>query len=129
MQKLVGIFRVEGDLQQALQELEKLKERARHMHVEGSRMFNPGWHLAHDLGSMLTIAEAVTRSAIARRESRGAHSRIDYPSLDAATWGKQNNIIWSQNGAMSLRQEPVAAMPEELQKILAEEAEATAGAR
>ncbi|HZP34068.1 MAG TPA: succinate dehydrogenase flavoprotein subunit [Candidatus Acidoferrales bacterium] len=129
MQKLVGIFRVEGDLQQALQELEKLKERARHMHVEGSRMFNPGWHLAHDLGSMLTIAEAVTRSAIARRESRGAHSRIDYPSLDAATWGKQNNIIWSQNGAMSLRQEPVSAMPEELQKILAEEAEATAGAR
>ena len=129
MQKLVGIFRIEGDLQQALQELEKLKERARHMHVEGSRMFNPGWHLAHDLGSMLTIAEAVTRSAIARRESRGAHSRIDYPSLDAATWGKQNNIIWSQNGAMSLRQEPVAAMPEELQKILAEEAEATAGAR
>jgi len=129
MQKLVGIFRVEGDLQQALQELEKLKERARHMHVEGSRMFNPGWHLAHDLGSMLTIAEAVTRSAIARRESRGAHSRIDYPSLDAATWGKQNNIIWSQNGAMSLRQDPVAAMPEELQKILAEEAEATAGAR
>jgi succinate dehydrogenase / fumarate reductase, flavoprotein subunit len=129
MQKLVGIFRVEGDLQQAMQELNKLKERARHMHVDGSRMFNPGWHLAHDLGSMLTISEAVTRSALARRESRGAHSRIDYPSLDADTWGKQNNIIWSQNGAMALRQEPVPAMPEELQKILAEEAEATAGAR
>jgi succinate dehydrogenase / fumarate reductase flavoprotein subunit len=126
MQKLVGIFRVEGDLQQALQELEKLNERANHMHVDGSRMFNPGWHLSYDLKSMLTIAQAVTRSALARRESRGAHSRIDYPSLDA-TWGKQNNIISSQHGAMELRQEPVVPMPEELQKLLAEEVEATAG--
>jgi succinate dehydrogenase flavoprotein subunit len=123
MQKLVGIFRNEGDLQQALQELEKLNERAGHMHVEGSRLFNPGWHLAYDLKSMLTISEAVTRSALARRESRGAHSRIDYPSLDAVTWGQQNNIISSQRGAMALRQEPVPAMPEELKQILAEEAE------
>ena len=126
MQKLVGIFRTEGDLQQALQELDKLKERARHMHVDGSRMFNPGWHLSYDLQSMLTISEAVTRSALARRESRGAHSRIDYPALDA-TWGKQNNVISSQHGAMELRQEPVVPMPEELQKLLADEAEATAG--
>ena len=126
MQKLVGIFRTEGDLQQALEELQKLKERARHMHVDGSRMFNPGWHLAFDLTSMLTISEAVTRSALARRESRGAHSRIDFPSLDAS-WGQQNNIIASQHGAMQLRQEPVAAMPEELQKLLADEVEATAG--
>jgi succinate dehydrogenase / fumarate reductase, flavoprotein subunit len=122
MQKLVGIFRTEGDLQEALQELQKLNERARHMHVDGSRMFNPGWHLSFDLRSMLTIAEAVTRSALARRESRGAHSRIDYPSLDA-TWGQQNNILSDQNGAMMLRQEPVSPMPQELQKILAEEAE------
>jgi succinate dehydrogenase / fumarate reductase flavoprotein subunit len=126
MQKLVGIFRVEGDLKEALQELEKLNERARRMHVDGSRMFNPGWHLSYDLKSMLTISEAVTRSALARRESRGAHSRIDYPSLDA-TWGKQNNVIASQKGAMMLRQEPVSAMPEELQKLLADEAEAVAG--
>ena len=126
MQKLVGIFRVEADLQQALQELEKLTERARRMHVDGSRMFNPGWHLSYDLQSMLTISEAVTRSALARRESRGAHSRIDYPSLDA-TWGKQNNVISSRRGAMMLRQEPVPAMPEELQKLLADEAEAVAG--
>jgi succinate dehydrogenase / fumarate reductase, flavoprotein subunit len=122
MQKLVGIFRNEGDLQQALQELDKLKERAKHMHVDGSRLFNPGWHLSYDLKSMLTISEAVTRSALARRESRGAHSRIDYPSLDA-TWGQQNNIISSQRGAMALRQEPVPGMPQELKQILAEEAE------
>jgi succinate dehydrogenase / fumarate reductase flavoprotein subunit len=125
MQKLVGIFRTEGDLQQALTELEKLNERARRMHVEGSRLFNPGWHLSYDLKSMLLISEAVTRSALARRESRGAHSRIDYPALDAATWGKQNNVISAQRGAMTLRQEPVPAMPEELQKLLADEVEAT----
>jgi succinate dehydrogenase / fumarate reductase flavoprotein subunit len=125
MQKLVGIFRTEGDLQQALTELEKLNERARRMHVEGSRLFNPGWHLSYDLKSMLMISEAVTRSALARRESRGAHSRIDYPALDAATWGKQNNVISAQRGAMTLRQEPVPAMPEELQKLLADEVEAT----
>jgi succinate dehydrogenase / fumarate reductase, flavoprotein subunit len=109
-----------------LQELDKLNERARRMHVDGSRMFNPGWHLSYDLKSMLTISEAVTRSALARRESRGAHSRIDFPSLDA-TWGKQDNVIASQNGAMMLRQEPVPAMPEELHKLLADEAEAVAG--
>jgi succinate dehydrogenase flavoprotein subunit len=126
MQKLVGIFRNEGDLRQALDELAKLKERSTRMQVEGSRLFNPGWHLSYDLRFMLTISEAVTRSALARRESRGAHSRIDYPSLDT-TWGQQNNIISSQRGAMTLRQEPVPAMPEELQKILAEEAEAVAG--
>jgi succinate dehydrogenase / fumarate reductase, flavoprotein subunit len=124
MQKLVGIFRNEGDLQQALQELEKLKERAARMHVEGSRLFNPGWHLSFDLKSMLTISEAVTRSALARRESRGAHSRIDHPSLDATTWGQQNNIIAAQRGTMTLRQEPVPAMPEELKKLLADEVEA-----
>jgi succinate dehydrogenase / fumarate reductase flavoprotein subunit len=127
MQKLVGIFRNEGDLRQALDELEKLKERTKHVHVEGSRLFNPGWHLAHDLRSMLTISEAVTRSALARRESRGAHSRIDYPSLDTA-WGQQNNIISSQRGVMTLRQEAVPPMPGELKTILAEEVEA-AGAR
>jgi succinate dehydrogenase / fumarate reductase flavoprotein subunit len=120
MQKLVGIFRNEEDLRQALNELEKLKERAKHACVEGSRLFNPGWHLARDLKSMLTISEAVTRSALARRESRGAHSRIDYPSLDTA-WGQQNNIISLQRGAMALRQEPVPALPEEMQKILAED--------
>lgn len=120
MQSLVGIFRTEEDLRKALEELEKFKERAKHVGVEGSRLFNPGWHLAHDLRSMLTISEAVTRSALARRESRGAHSRIDFPSLDK-TWGQQNNIISSQHGTMALRQEPVPVMPEDLQKILAED--------
>ena len=120
MQKLVGIFRSEEDLRRALNELENLTVRAKRAHVQGSRLFNPGWHLAQDLKSMLAISEAVTRSALARRESRGAHSRIDYPSLDTV-WGQQNNIISSQGGSMALRQELVPTLPKELQKILSEE--------
>src|SRR5437660_10245829 len=71
MQNLVGIFRVEEDVIKALGELEKLKARAARVRVEGSRLFNPGWHLAKDLKSMLTVSEAVARSALARKESRG----------------------------------------------------------
>jgi succinate dehydrogenase / fumarate reductase flavoprotein subunit len=120
MHNLVGIYRNEGDLNAALGELKKLKDRAARVHVEGSRLFNPGWHLAQDLKAMLTVAEAVTRSAIARQESRGAHSRIDYPGLDAA-WGKKNNVVAREGNAMAVRQSPVLEMPEELKKILAEE--------
>ena len=82
-------------------------------------MFNPGWHLTRDLRSMLLISEAVTRSALARRESRGAHSRIDYPNLDE-TWGKKNNVIAKQGDTMTLRENPVGELPEDLKKLLAE---------
>jgi len=120
MQSLVGIFRTEDDLQKALGELEKLKPRLERMRADGSRMFNPGWHLTRDLRSMVLICEAVTRSALARRESRGAHSRIDYPNFDE-TWGKQNNIIVKRGDQMTLQQRPVSEMPAELKEILAED--------
>jgi succinate dehydrogenase / fumarate reductase flavoprotein subunit len=87
MQNLVGIFRTREDMQSALAELEKLKQRRTRAGVEGSRMFNPGWHLSLELKSMIAVAEAVTRSALAREESRGAHSRIDFPEL-SAQWGR-----------------------------------------
>jgi succinate dehydrogenase flavoprotein subunit len=119
MQSLVGIFRNEEDLRNALEHLEQLKSRVNQVRIDGSRMFNPGWHLTRDLKSMLLISEAVTRSALARQESRGAHSRIDYPKLDDA-WGKMNNIISEQGGTMALRQEAVREMPADLQKLLAE---------
>ena len=120
MQSLVGIYRQEEDLQRALVEIEKLRARAARVRVEGSRMFNPGWHLTRDLECMLTVTEAVTRSALARRESRGAHSRLDYPNLNDA-WGKKNNVIVEKGGAMSLFDVPVRELPEDLKQILVEE--------
>ena len=119
MQSLVGIFRTEEDLQKALGELEKLKPRVASVRADGSRMFNPGWHLTRDLRSMVLISEAVTRSALARRESRGAHSRIDYPNFDDV-WGKQNNIIVQRGDQMTIEQRPVSEVPVELKEILAE---------
>jgi succinate dehydrogenase / fumarate reductase flavoprotein subunit len=107
-------------LRKALVELEELKARASKAGVEGSRLFNPGWHLSYDLKSMLTVSEAVTHSALARAESRGAHSRIDFPKLDAI-WEKKHNIIVKEAGAMKLRESPVEEMPEELRQILAED--------
>jgi len=118
MQNLVGIFRTEEDLKNALIELEKLKARAAKAGVEGSRLFNPGWHLSYDLKSMLTVSEAVTHSALARMESRGAHSRIDFPKLDNV-WEKKHNIIVKESGAMNRRESPIEEMPGELKQILA----------
>ena len=120
MQNLVGIFRNKEDLIRALEELEKLKERAGRLSVEGSRLFNPGWHLARDLKAMLTVSEAVTRSALAREESRGAHSRIDHSGLDA-TWGTKNNVVVRQGSAMTLRQSAVPELPGDLKQLVADE--------
>jgi succinate dehydrogenase / fumarate reductase flavoprotein subunit len=120
MQSLVGIFRVREDMEKALAELAKLKERASRTNVEGSRMFNPGWHMAIDLKSMVTVSEAVTRSALVREESRGAHSRIDFPEL-SPEWGTKNNIIWRDGSAMGLRQDRLSEMSAELKQVLAED--------
>lgn len=120
MQTLVGIFRTEEDLRRALTEIEKLKERAARMRVEGSRLFNPGWHLSRDIRCMLTVSEACTRAALARRESRGAHSRLDYPKLDDA-WGRKNNVTVRKGDVMELVEKPVPEMPDDLKQILAEE--------
>ena len=117
MQRLVGIFRVEEDLRQALTEIAALRQRLARVHVDGSRLFNPGWHLARDLKSMLTVTEAVTRSALTRQESRGAHSRIDYPKTDPA-WGKKNNVISRERDTMKLAQSAVPDMPAELEALL-----------
>jgi len=126
MQNLVGIFRNEDDLLQASSEIDKLKGRAARVRVEGSRLFNPGWHLARDLQCMLTVAEAVTRSATARRESRGAHSRIDYAGLDDA-WGKMHNVVVKKAGTMTLFESPVPEMPNDLKQLFAEESVTKSG--
>jgi succinate dehydrogenase / fumarate reductase flavoprotein subunit len=119
MQSYVGIFRLEDDLKKGLTEIAKLKARAARVHVAGSRLFNPGWHLARDLKSMMTVSEAVALSALERSESRGAHSRIDFPNYDER-WGKLNNIIARDGEAMRLNQTPIAEMPSDLRVILEE---------
>jgi succinate dehydrogenase / fumarate reductase, flavoprotein subunit len=120
MQNDVGIFRNEEDLRRGLAEVERLKERAGRVRAEGSRLFNPGWHLARDLSSMLTVSEAIALSALERKESRGAHSRIDYPGSDGS-WARLNNVISRDGERMSLRQSPVPEVPAELKEILAED--------
>ena len=121
MQSLVGIFRTRTDVEQALAELEQLNDRYKLVSVEGSRMFNPGWHLALDLHSMLKISEAVAKCALVREESRGAHSRIDFPET-SAEWGTKNNIIsQDSSGGMKLRQDLKTDLPDELKQVLAED--------
>jgi succinate dehydrogenase / fumarate reductase flavoprotein subunit len=119
MQNYVGIFRSEEDLKRGLDGIQKLKQRAAQVHVDGSRLFNPGWHLARDLKSMLTVSEAVALSALERKESRGAHSRIDYPNYDEH-WSGLNNIISRDGDAMNLSHLSIAEMPSELQQLLEE---------
>jgi succinate dehydrogenase / fumarate reductase flavoprotein subunit len=120
MQSLVGIYRNADDLERALGELQMLKARAASASVEGSRMFNPGWHLMGELKSMLIIADAVTKSAMARTESRGAHSRIDFPDLDKS-WGQKHNIIAEERGEMVRREMPIPPMPDDLKELLGQE--------
>ena len=117
MQNYVGIFRNEADLKRGLGEIQKLKERTARVRVDGSRLFNPGWHLARDLKSMLTVSEAVALSALERKESRGAHSRIDYPNYDEQ-WSKLNNIVAREGEGMKLTQREISQAPSELREIL-----------
>jgi succinate dehydrogenase / fumarate reductase flavoprotein subunit len=120
MQKLVGIIRTETELQEALVVLEKLKERAARVRAVGSRIYNPGWHLALDLDNLLAISEAVTRSALLRQESRGGHTREDHPKADPV-WGAKNVIARLRDGRLSLTTAPLGQPPAELRPLLAEE--------
>jgi succinate dehydrogenase / fumarate reductase flavoprotein subunit len=121
MQDLVGIVRREEELRRALDALAALRQRAREVGATGSRDYNPGWHTALDLRNLLTVAEAVARAAIERRESRGGHFRDDYPDKDPA-WGKDNLVIQrGADGAMTLTRVPIPPLPEELRQVIEEQ--------
>ena len=119
MQNLVGIIRSESELKKALDVIGRLKERARNLKVEGNRQYNPGWHLALDLHSLLSFAEAATIAAIERKESRGGHTRDDYPATDPK-FAKTNIVIRRKNGDLTASQEPLPEMPDELRILLEE---------
>jgi succinate dehydrogenase / fumarate reductase flavoprotein subunit len=118
MQDLVGIVRNEPEMTRALEELTGLRQRADRVGVSGHREYNPGWHAALDLHNLLTVSEAITRSAIERKESRGGHFREDYPEKDAA-FGTFNTIVRkSRDGAMEVSRVPIPAMPDHLKQII-----------
>jgi succinate dehydrogenase / fumarate reductase flavoprotein subunit len=120
MQDNVGIVRRESEMLSALDGLDKLWFRAKNVGVSGNRDYNPGWHTALDLKNLLTVSEAITRSAIERKESRGGHFRDDFPEKDPsfATF----NIVLSRapDGAMQLRRQPIPPMPAELKAVIEE---------
>jgi succinate dehydrogenase / fumarate reductase flavoprotein subunit len=120
MQDLVGIVRLEDEMQRALAGLAELKRRAETVGVTGHREFNTGWHAAQDLANLLMVSEAITRSAIERKESRGGHFRIDYPEKDPAY--ATFNVIVKQDadGVMQVSHVPIPPMPDELKRVIDE---------
>jgi succinate dehydrogenase / fumarate reductase flavoprotein subunit len=120
MQSLVGIVRREEEMVCALDGLGKLWERSRNVAVHGHREYNPGWHTAIDLKPLLTVSEAITRSAIERKESRGGHFRDDFPNKDAAD-GSMNIVLRKgADGLMQARREPIPEMREDLKQVIEE---------
>src|SRR5437867_2857560 len=120
MQDLVGIVRREDEMQRALTGLQSLRQRAAKAGVTGNREYNPGWHTALDLRNLLNVSEAVVRSALDRKESRGAQFRDDFPDKDPA-FGNVNTVVWKgSDGAMQLRREPIPAMRYELKQVIEE---------
>jgi len=120
MQELVGIVRRENEMQQALDGLSGLRNRATRVSVPGNREYNPGWHTALDLQNMITVSEAVTICALQRKESRGAHFREDYPQKDPE-YGKFNLVIKKDgDGNMMVRKEIRTEIRDDLNKIIEE---------
>jgi succinate dehydrogenase / fumarate reductase flavoprotein subunit len=120
MQDLVGIVRREDEVARAIDEIAALSDRARRVAVRGNREYNPGWHTAVDLSSLLIVSEAVARAALERKESRGAHFRDDYPEK-SAEWAKSNLAIRRDGaGEMRVTRVPVLDMPAELKSIIEE---------
>ena len=121
MQDRVGIIRRAEELETAAGEIEALARRAAKTAVRGNREYNPGWHTALDLHNLLTVSEMIARSALARSESRGAHTRDDHPDQDPE-WGTVNLVIRkARDGSMDIRREPIPLIPGELQAIIDEQ--------
>jgi len=120
MQDLVGIVRTESEMEQALDKITQLNQRAERIGITGNREYNNGWHTSFDIPNMLLISEAVTHAAILRKESRGAQFREDFPNKDAE-WGKYNIVVkQGAEGEMHIDKHAIAPMPEELKAVITE---------
>jgi len=119
MQRNAGIIRDKGGLETALAELEKLKTRARKVGITGSREYNPGWHTAIDLRSLLVVSEATARAALERTESRGGHTRSDYPDSDERQ-AREQIVIKKEGDRMAVRREHQPPIPPEFMALIKE---------
>jgi succinate dehydrogenase / fumarate reductase flavoprotein subunit len=131
MQRLVGIIRKREELEESLAEVARLKERAQRLTVEGHRQYNPGWHLALDLKNMLVVSECIAKAALEREESRGGHTRDDFPGPDPE-WGGKNLVLTlpgdALDSAVELSHQPLPVMPDELRSLFEEPAAQQSGA-
>jgi len=120
MQRLVGIVRVEAELNEALEKIKELKDRANRVSCDGNRGFNPGWHTAIELKHMVTVAEAIALAARERKESRGGHFRDDYPGKSDQFGGVNVSIRKDDSGNMTVKQIPKVKIREDLQQLIEE---------
>jgi succinate dehydrogenase / fumarate reductase flavoprotein subunit len=118
MNDLVGIIRTADELARAAGAIEELKERAQRLSVEGHRQYNPGWHLAIDLRNMLLVSECIAKAALERTESRGGHTRDDFPMTDDS-WATKNIVLTlnERGDGVELATQPLPAMPDELKSF------------
>ncbi len=120
MESHAGIVRTGEELEKGIRKLEELEKRLPRMHAKGERKYNPGWHLCLDLHNMIITSLALSRAALERTESRGAHTRLDYPDYDDEL-GKVNMIVRPGPGGMSVVRSPLLKMPTELKDYVLKE--------
>lgn len=122
MENHAGIVRKAATLQAGLEKLKALKNNIGNVKATGDRTFNTGWHACLDLQNLFAISESITRAALLRQESRGGHTRIDFPNSEKA-WGEKRNVVRREAGEISVTERPVEKMPEELKAIIEEKGE------
>jgi succinate dehydrogenase / fumarate reductase flavoprotein subunit len=120
MQDLVGLIRTQSELDEAIRRIGTYRERLSRVGVKGGPRYNPGWNLALDLVSLLSVSEIVARAASTRTESRGGHTRDDFPATDAE-WGTRNVIVRQRGGRLAVTTESLAPMPPDLRGIIGDQ--------
>ena len=121
MEAHAGIVRTGEGLEKGIEKLEKIRKRLPNLHAKGDRHYNPGWHLCLDLNNMIITSLALTKAALERKESRGAHTRLDYPNYDEDL-GKVNMIIRPSSEGLSVIKSPLSKMPDDLNDYILQEA-------